>query len=93
MLEYACDLEIAQNSNCLVSIKFLVEILTTCRHSFQAHCFSSFNLRWLKIRRESEFEVLKASNCEPSQDHMHIPTYDIDSIDVFWGYPMVATVE
>ena len=25
-------------------------------------------LRWLKIRRESEFEVLNASNFEPSQD-------------------------
>ena len=25
-------------------------------------------LRWLKIRRESEFEVLNASNVEPSQD-------------------------
>ena len=25
-------------------------------------------LRWLKFRRESEFEVLNASNFEPSQD-------------------------
>ena len=90
MSEYACDLEMAQNSNRLVSLLSLLEILITCQNSFQAYFFSSKILRWLKIRRESE--VLNAWNFEPSQDHMHIPTCDIGCLDGFLSYLRVPPV-
>jgi len=39
MSDYSCDLEMAQNSNRLVSLKFLLAILITCLFPEIAHFF------------------------------------------------------
>ena len=57
MSEYACDLEMAQNSYRLGFLKFLFEILITCFFLRWLTFFSSKILRWLKIRKEIEFEA------------------------------------
>ena len=61
MSEYACDLEMAQNSNRLVSV-------ITCVFPEMAHIFSSKNLRWLTIRSIEYFEFTFSTNFELSQD-------------------------
>ena len=57
MLEHACGPEMAQNSINSVSLKFRLEILITCQNPELAHFFGSKILRWLKSRREIEFEA------------------------------------
>ena len=57
MLEHACDPEMAQNWIHRVSLKIRLETVITCQNPELAHFFSSKILRWLKIRREIEFEA------------------------------------
>ena len=57
MPEYAFEIEMAQNSNHSFLFYFYLEILITCLLVEVAHFFSSKILKWLKIRREIEFEA------------------------------------
>ena len=57
----------------------------TCQNSEMAHFFRPETLRWLKIRTETEFEILIASNFELSQSfryekvsHLGVLTRDRD---------------
>ena len=57
MPAFAFDFEVAQNSNNSFFSDFFLEILITCLLAEVAHFFSSKILKWLKIRREIEFEA------------------------------------
>ena len=86
MFEYACDLEIAQNLNCLVS-----------RDQYFKLKLSYLSIRELKkvshLRETTcDHEKLDSLNFELSQDHMHIQTCDIGSFDDFLSYLRVRPV-
>ena len=44
-----------------------LKISIMCQNSEMAHFYKPGSLRWLKIRTETKFEILVASNSEPSQ--------------------------
>ena len=57
MKAYASNFEMAQNSNCSVSLEFQLDIIITCQNLEMAHFLSSKTPRWLKIRIEIGFEA------------------------------------
>ena len=70
MFEYACDLEIAQNSNCLVS---------------RDHMFFPEKSEQSQ-EKTRDHEKLNCSSFELFQNHMHIQTCDIGCFDDFLSY-------
>ena len=62
---YACDFEIAQNSNHSDSLQFLLEKSVTCQNSEMAHFFSSkirrvplnSKVHWILWKNDSNFEL------------------------------------
>ena len=94
MFEYACDPEMAQNSNPLV---FRDHMFFFLRSIFQVQNELSEDFRAEKSEPSQEktcdHEKLKGSSFEPSRDHMHIQTCDNGSFDDFFaisGYILYA---
>ena len=93
MFEYACDLEIAQNSSCLVSrdhmfFPEMAHIWTQVELSQDLRAEKVSHLR----EKTRDHEKLDSLNFELSQDQMHIQTCDIGSFDDFLSYLRVRPV-
>ena len=86
MIAYACDFEMALSSNHSVSLQFQLDILITCQNSEMAQNSNHFCLEF------NFSSKLNGSNFEPSQNHMHIPSCDMTSFDVFLSHLKIPPV-
>ena len=67
MKAFACNFEMAQNSNCSVFLKFQLEISITCQNLELAHFFQLENSEMAQNSKRKWIRGKKGSNFEPSQ--------------------------